>query len=72
MRKKLVSPLVRSNGTSTLTVDEQIKGLEGTYLTLRATREAQKSRLYEIIHDSGTRRVGIVRGPDEGYAIEGH
>ncbi|KAG9581894.1 hypothetical protein KCU86_g16827, partial [Aureobasidium melanogenum] len=71
LRKKLVSPLVRSNGTSTLTVDEQIKGLEGTYLSLRATREAQKSRLYEIIHDAGTRRVGIVRGPDEGYAIEG-
>jgi hypothetical protein len=70
LRKKLISPLVRSNGTSTLTVDEQIKGLEGTYLSLRATREAQKSRLYEIIHDAGTRRIGIVR--DEGYAIEGH
>lgn len=71
LRKKLVSPLVRSNDSSTLTVDEQIRGLEGTYMSLRATREAQKARLYELIHEAsaGTRRVSITRGND-GYAIE--
>jgi len=72
LRKKLVSPLVRSNDSSTLSVDEQIKGLEGTYLSLRATREAQKARLYELIHEgsTGARKVTITRGSGEGYAIE--
>lgn len=73
LRKKLVSPLVRANDSSTLTVEEQITGLEGTYLSLRATREAQKSRLMGAIHEAGHRRIGIVRehGADGGYAIEG-
>jgi len=72
LRKKLVSPLVRSNDSSTLSVDEQIKGLEGTYLSLRATREAQKARLYELINEgtAGGRRMSITRGNSEGYAIE--
>lgn len=71
LRKKLVSPLVRSNDSSTLTVEEQIKGLEGTYISLRATREAQKARLYALIHEAsaGTRRT-ITRNAGEGYAIE--
>lgn len=71
LRKKLVSPLVRSNDSGTLTVDEQIRGLEGTYLSLRATREAQKARLYELIHEAsaGSRRISITRGV-EGYGIE--
>ena len=72
LRKKLVSPLVRSNDSSTLSVDEQIRGLEGTYLSLRATREAQKTRLYELIHEAsaGTRKMSITRGGPTGYAIE--
>lgn len=61
LRKKLVSPLVRANDSSTLTVEEQIHGLEGTYVSLRATREAQKRRLMGAIHEAGNRRVGIVR-----------
>ncbi|TKX20555.1 hypothetical protein C1H76_7366 [Elsinoe australis] len=71
LRKKLVSPLVRSNESSTLTVEEQLKGLEGTYLTLRATRDAQKARLYDLIHEGSTggRRTTITRG-DEAVGIE--
>lgn len=72
LRKKLVSPLVRANDSSTLTVEEQIKGLEGTYLSLRDTREAQKTRKFNAIHDaSNYRRIGLTREPSDGYAIEG-
>lgn len=72
LRKKLVSPLVRANDSSTLTVEEQIKGLEGTYLSLRDTREAQKTRKFNAIHDaSNYRRIGITRDSSDGYAIEG-
>ncbi|GAB7353777.1 hypothetical protein MBLNU459_g4163t2 [Dothideomycetes sp. NU459] len=72
LRKKLVSPLVRANDSSTLTVEEQINGLEGTYLTLRATREAQKTRVFNAFHDaSNYRRSTITRDSNEGYTIEG-
>ncbi|KAF2220904.1 hypothetical protein BDZ85DRAFT_265961 [Elsinoe ampelina] len=71
LRKKLVSPLVRSNESSTLSVEEQLQGLEGTYLSLRATRQAQKARIYEIIHEGamGSRRTTITRG-EEAHGIE--
>ncbi|KAL1297431.1 hypothetical protein AAFC00_004961 [Neodothiora populina] len=52
LRKKLVSPLVRANDSSTLTVEEQIEGLRGTYEGLRGAREAQKSRLMGAIHEA--------------------
>lgn len=72
LRKKLVSPLVRANDSSTLTVEEQIVGLEGTYLSLRAGREAQKSRLMGMIHEAGNRRVTLGKGDaGHGYALEG-
>lgn len=70
LRKKLVSPLVRANESSTLTVEEQISGLEGTYTSLRYTREEQKRRLLGKISEAGMRRIGIVRDDGEGYAIE--
>ncbi|KAJ9632182.1 hypothetical protein H2203_000585 [Taxawa tesnikishii (nom. ined.)] len=70
LRKKLVSPLVRANDSSTLTVEEQIRGLEGIYVTLQATREQQKGRLGERIHEAANpRRTHIVGG--EGHGIEG-
>lgn len=71
LRKKLVSPLVRANDSSTLSVEEQIVGLEGTYLALRGTREDQKRRLLGVIQEAGMKRVGVVRGAGDGYAIEG-
>ena len=71
LRRKLVSPLVRSNDSSTLSVEEQIRGLDGTYEHLRGVRERQKGKLMEMLYGAGNRRVGLNKGRDEGYAIEG-
>lgn len=65
LRKKLVSPLVRRNGTSSLSVQEQISGLQWTYMSLRTARDAQKARIYEMIHEGsigGGRRTNLLRG----------
>jgi len=59
LRKRLVSPLVRSNDTSTLSVEEQIKGLDGTYEYLRLAREHQKTKFMERLYGAGARRVTI-------------
>lgn len=72
LRKKLVSPLVRSNQTSSLTIEEQLTGLEGTYANLRAKREAQKARVYEHIAEgsnSGSRNVVFSATTDEDRMI---
>jgi hypothetical protein len=61
LRKKLVSPLVRSQNASTLGVEEQIRGLDGTYEHLRAVRERQKGKMMEMIYGAGARRAGIGR-----------
>ncbi|KAL1588766.1 hypothetical protein WHR41_02572 [Cladosporium halotolerans] len=68
LRRKLVSPLVRSENGSTLSVEEQVRGLEGTYSLLKGTREVQKRKMMEIVYGSGSRRGGI---EGEGRAIEG-
>jgi hypothetical protein len=68
LRRKLVSPLVRSENGSTLSIEEQVRGLEGTYALLKGTREVQKRKMMEIVYGSGSRRVG---GEIEGRAIEG-
>ncbi|KAI9838360.1 MAG: hypothetical protein M1819_005628 [Sarea resinae] len=70
LRRKLVSPLVRSNDSSTLSVEEQILGLDGTYDHLRGVRERQKGKLMEMLYGAGKKRAGLTRG-DEGYALEG-
>lgn len=69
LRKKLVSPLVRSDNSSTLSVEEQIRGLDSTYEHLSGVRERQKGKLMEMLYGAGSRRVGI--GREEGYEIEG-
>ncbi|CAK7197566.1 hypothetical protein SEUCBS139899_000214 [Sporothrix eucalyptigena] len=60
LRRKLVSPLVRSVNSSTLTLDEQIRGLEdvGGYLT--EVRSRQKDKLMEALYGVGTlhERIG--------------
>jgi len=53
LRRKLVSPLVRSENSSTLTLDEQIRGLEDAGLYLEGVRSRQKSKLLEMIYGSG-------------------
>ncbi|KZF24875.1 hypothetical protein L228DRAFT_265387 [Xylona heveae TC161] len=73
LRRKLVSPLVRSNDSSTLSVEEQIHGLDGTYNHLRIVRERQKAKLMEMLYGAGKKRVGIGREgstASEDYGIE--
>lgn len=56
LRRKLVSPLVRSQNASTLTVETQIAGLEGTYLQLKSSRDVQRRKMWEIVYGAGNRR----------------
>ncbi|GAB7364979.1 hypothetical protein MBLNU230_g5762t1 [Neophaeotheca triangularis] len=62
LRRKLVSPLVRSQNSSTLGVEEQIRGLEGTYELLRGSREGQKRKMMELVYGSGNRRAAAAAG----------
>ncbi|CZT20740.1 uncharacterized protein RCC_06598 [Ramularia collo-cygni] len=72
LRRKLVSPLVRSSNSSTISVDEQIKGLEGTYQQLKGSRDVQKRKMMELVYGAGGRRVMLPAGAGgEGRAIEG-
>lgn len=56
LRQRLVSPLVRNTNSSTLSVEEQIKGLEGTYNQLKAVREEQKSKKMALLFGSRNQR----------------
>jgi hypothetical protein len=58
LRRKLVSPLIRSDNSSTLSVEEQIKGLDSTYEHLSGVRETQKSKFMEIIYGA-SRQVWV-------------
>ncbi|KAI9780594.1 MAG: hypothetical protein M1816_002814 [Peltula sp. TS41687] len=75
LRKKLVSPLVRSNDSSTLSIEEQILGLGVTHDHLRDVRERQKSKLMEMLFGVGNRRVSLTHdgggGGGDGYEIDG-
>jgi len=54
LRRKLVGPLVRSR--SSLSVEEQIRGLEGTYEQLKGSREAQRRKMLEVVYGGGGKR----------------
>ena len=69
LRRKLVSPLVRREDGSNVSVEEQIRGLDGTYEYLRTVREKQKSRLMDLLYGAGSRRMGL--GREEAAGIEG-
>lgn len=56
LRRKLVSPLVRSVNSSTLTLEEQIKGLEDVGVYLEGVRSRQKGKLMEMLYGSGGAR----------------
>lgn len=68
LRRKLVSPLVRRNDSVSLggeagvlvVIEDQIRGLEGTYEYLRLVRERQKGRLMEMVYGARSGRSGIV------------
>ncbi|KAL8327695.1 hypothetical protein RB597_003831 [Gaeumannomyces tritici] len=53
LRRKLVSPLVRSVNSSTLSLEEQIRGLEDAGGYLDAVRVRQKGKLMEILYGGG-------------------
>ncbi|KAK8015077.1 hypothetical protein PG990_008373 [Apiospora arundinis] len=62
LRRKLVSPLVRSVNSSTLTLEDQIKGLEEVGGYLEGVRARQKGKLMEMLYgsarDNGRQAVG--------------
>ncbi|KAK3956733.1 hypothetical protein QBC32DRAFT_309788 [Pseudoneurospora amorphoporcata] len=58
LRRKLVSPLVRSVNSSTLTIDEQIRGLEDVGVYLEGVRTRQKGKLMEMLYGGGSYRAG--------------
>ena len=68
LRRKLVSPLVRSVNGSTLTIEEQIRGLEEVGGYLEGVRSRQKGRLMEMLYGSG--RPNGVGAEAERRAIE--
>ncbi|KAJ9605465.1 hypothetical protein H2200_010122 [Cladophialophora chaetospira] len=77
LRRKLVSPLVRRNDSVTIengsVVDQQIRGLEGTYDYLKGVREKQKSKLMEMVYGAKAGRprlVGVSSG--DGIGIDGY
>ncbi|ESA42151.1 hypothetical protein NCU04808 [Neurospora crassa OR74A] len=69
LRRKLVSPLVRSVNSSTLTIDEQIRGLEDVGVYLEGVRTRQKGKLMEMLYGGGSYRAGI--GSDGGGGGQG-
>lgn len=69
LRRKLVSPLVRSVNSSTLTVDEQIRGLEDVGTYLEGVRTRQKGKLMEMLYGSGSASASI-GGGRENHVIE--
>ncbi|ETS77878.1 hypothetical protein PFICI_09940 [Pestalotiopsis fici W106-1] len=74
LRRKLVSPLVRSVNSSTLSVEEQVKGLEDVGLYLEGVRTRQKGKLMEMLYGSSSRpsqQVGSGSGTRVGTIDEG-
>jgi hypothetical protein len=65
LRRKLVSPLVRSVNSSTLTIEEQIRGLEDVGSYLEEVRRRQKGKLMEMIYGGGSAGTGRSRLIDE-------
>lgn len=72
LRRRLVSPLVRSDNGSRVGVDEQIRGLEGVYGHLWGVRERQKGKMMEALYGAGARvgRQAFVAG-EKRFEIEG-
>lgn len=66
LRRKLVSPLVRSVNSSTLSVDEQIRGLEDVGGYLEGVRARQKGKLMEMLY--GGSSVRAIEGEGDGGA----
>ena len=60
LRQRLLKPVIHEREGSSAGVEEQIRGLEGTYEYLRGVREEQKARVLERLYGSGGReRISI-------------
>lgn len=53
VRRKLVSPLVRSANSSSLTLEEQVDGLHGVHAYLDGVRSRQKGKMMELLYGAG-------------------
>ena len=73
LRRRLVSPLVRRNDSVSIdnasVVEQQIKGLEGTYDYLKNVRDKQKGKLMEMVYGAKAGKTKLVGGL-EGIGIE--
>jgi hypothetical protein len=67
LRSKLVSPLIRSNGSDIPSLEKQIQSLEETYEYLRDSRRPQRDTLWDGVHAFNERRTQIT-----GYTITGY
>ena len=73
LRRKLVSPLVRSVNSSTLTLEEQIRGLEDVGMYLEGVRSRQKGKLLEMLYGSGSGTGAAARiAAEAGYGSGGY
>jgi hypothetical protein len=63
LRRRLVSPLLSAGPGSTTGVEDQIRGLEGTYDHLKHVRQKQKERVMQHMYGdgprAGVRRIGV-------------
>ena len=62
LRQRLVSPLVRGANSSTLSVEEQIKGLGDTYQQLKAVRDVQKGKKMAMLFGARRQRDELHAG----------
>lgn len=69
LRAKLVSPLIRSNGSDIPSLEKQIQSLEETYEYLRDSRRPQRDTLWDGVHSYNERRTQITGYADQ-RAIE--
>lgn len=67
LRRKLVSPLVRGIDSS-LSIEEQIAGLEETHCYLKNVRERQRTKSLEMLYGAGRGRTTI--GTDDARGID--
>ena len=66
LRKRLVSPLVRGEGgKASLSLAEQIRGLEGTEKYLSAAMERQRRSLMEALYAARTNKGWQIVSGDE-------
>ena len=70
LRGKLVSPLIRSNGSGAPSIEKQIECLEGTYRYLTEARQPQKDGLFDSLRAFANRQNPYT-GRMESRAIEG-